>query len=448
MGKKNKKKCLKVGFIALGCPKNTVDSEKMLAKIAEAGMLITAEIEQADVIIINTCGFIAPAKDEALEEIRFAVECKKAGGVKKVIVTGCLAQRMGKEMLEEISGIDAVIGLGQRDNIAEIIQKTVKSNNAALYLEDADDSDLDDSTRLLITPSHSAYLRISEGCDHKCSFCTIPAIRGPFKSKPENIIMAEAKQLCDSGVAELNIIAQDTAYYGRDLNIKNGLAKLIRKIEEMPGTKWIRLMYLYPAGITDELIRTVAESKKILHYFDMPIQHINDDILKNMRRPERKENICGLIEKLKKEIGDIALRTTVIVGFPGETDEQFEELVDFIKWARFDALGCFSYYAEEGTEAAEMAGQVREEIKKERVEKLMLAQQEIAFEKNRERIGDEFICLVDSVDEDGQYWGRSYAQAMDIDSLCLIGNCSAELGQFVKVKVTGTKDYDLVVEQI
>ena len=448
MKKKREKTQITVGFIALGCPKNTIDSEKMLAKIGQAGMVITSEPEQADVIVVNTCGFIEPAKQEALEEIKFTVDCKGKKKTKKVIVTGCLAQRMGKDLFDEIDGIDAIVGLGQRDNIAGIIKDTLGAKQAGLYLEHCEDSEMDDSTRLLITRAHSAYLRISEGCDHKCTFCTIPTIRGRFRSKPEYLILIEAEQLSQAGVVELNVIAQDTAYYGKDIGIKDGLAELAKKLEKINGIEWIRLMYLYPIGITEKLIQTVAESKKILNYFDMPIQHINDDILKNMGRPDRKEKICSLIKNLKSKISDIALRTTVIVGFPGETDEQFGELLEFIKWARFDALGCFPYYPEEGTEAASMPGQISDKIKNERIEELMLAQQEIVFEKDKQKISREFVCLVDHEDQDGKIWGRSYAQAMDIDSLCLIEKCSAKPGEFVKVKTIGTKDYDLIVEQI
>ena len=442
-----RKKTITVGFVALGCPKNIVDSEKMLAEIAEAGFLITAEPDDADVVVVNTCGFIAPAKAEALEAIKHAVSCKVRGSVKKVIVAGCLPQRLGAELFSEADGIDAVVGLGRRDSIAQIIEETLVSKQPAAYIDQSHQTVSDDRARLLITPGHWAYLRISEGCDQRCSFCTIPAIRGRFRSKPQELVLAEAAELVGAGAVELNIIAQMSTNYGRDLKIKDGLARLAGELEKIAELKWIRLMYLYPAGITEELIETVAESEKIVHYFDIPIQHINNKILKDMRRSDSKERICRLIEKLRVSIPDIVLRTTVIVGFPGESDEQFAELLEFLEWAKFDALGCFEYYRESGTAAAKMPGQMPEEIKQQRLEELMLSQQRIAFAKNKNRIGAALVCLVDSVDG-GSARGRFYGQAPDIDSFCIIKNCSAKPGQFIDTKVVDTKDYDLIVEQI
>ncbi|MFA5239433.1 MAG: 30S ribosomal protein S12 methylthiotransferase RimO [Phycisphaerae bacterium] len=442
-----------VGFLALGCPKNIVDSERMLAEIAKAGFLIISQPEpsdvwQADVVVINTCGFIAPAKAEALEAIKHAIDCKRNGTVKKVIVAGCLSQRLGAELFGEAAGIDAIVGLGQRDEIARIIEKTLGCEEPASYLEQSPRSINDDRTRLLITPDHWAYLRISEGCNHRCSFCTVPAIRGPFRSKPLKLILDEAAELVSAGAVELNLIAQDTASYGRDSKMKNGLAELLKELEKFSGAAWIRLMYLYPAGITEQLIEVIAESEKVVHYFDVPMQHINDKILKDMRRPDTRESICRVIENLRTKLPDAVLRTTFIVGFPGETEEQFAELLDFVKSVKFDALGGFKYYPESGTSAAEMAGQVPEEIKQERLEELMLTQQEIAFAKNASRIGSELSCLVDSAGAKDASTGRFYGQAPDIDSICLIKNCSAKAGQFINTRVVGTKDYDLIVEQI
>ena len=448
MTKKRKQKPITVGFIALGCPKNIVDSERMLAEIATAGFLITAEPETADVVVINTCGFIAPAKAEALEAIKNAVNCKLNGTVKKVIVAGCLPQRLGTELFNETDGIDAIVGLGQRDNIAKIIEKTLTAQRPADFMDKSPHRISDDRTRLLITPRHWAYLRISEGCDHKCSFCTIPAIRGRFRSKPKELILAEAAELVSAGAVELNVIAQDTTNWGCDLKIKNGLATLAGELEKIPDLAWIRLMYLYPAAITDRLIETVAESRKIVHYLDIPIQHINDDILKNMHRADTKEHICRLVENLRLTIPDIILRTTLIVGFPGETDRQFNELLNFVKWAKFDCLGCFKFYPEPGTTAAEMPNQLPDHIKQQRLEQLMLAQQEIAFAGNRNRIGSRLTCLVDSVDSEGIGRGRFYGQAPDIDSTCIIKSCSANPGDFIETKVVATKGYDLIVEQI
>lgn len=442
-----------VGFIALGCPKNIVDSERMLAEIAKGGFLITTKpgpsnVWRADVVVVNTCGFIAPAKTEALKAIRHAIKCKRKGAVRKVIVAGCLPQRSGTELFKEANGIDAIVGLGQRDAIAQIIKKTLSSKEPASFLGHSPDEINDDRTRLLITPCHWAYLRISEGCDHRCSFCTIPAIRGPFRSKPKELILDEAAELVSAGAVELNIISQDTTNYGRDLKIKDGLNELVKELEKIAGLSWVRLMYLYPARITDQLIKTIAESKKIVHYFDIPIQHTNNKILKDMRRPDTKEHICRLIEKLRTNLPDAMLRTTLIVGFPGETDRQFNELLDFVKSVKFDALGTFKYYPESGTDAAKMPGQVPDRVKRQRLKELMLAQQKIAFAKNKNRIGSKLICLVDSVKARGAARGRFYGQAPDIDSVCLIKNCSANPGQFIETKVVSTKNYDLVVEQI
>jgi ribosomal protein S12 methylthiotransferase len=452
-----------VGFLSLGCPKNIVDSERMLAEIAKAGFLITTEpdpsnVWRADVVVVNTCGFIAPAKAEALKAIKHAIDCKHNGTVKKVIVAGCLPQRLGTELFNQANGIDAIVGLGQRDAIAHIIKKTINSKEPASFIGHLPDEICDDRTRLLITPRHWAYLRISEGCNHRCSFCTVPAIRGPFRSKPKKLILDEAAELVSAGAVELNIIAQDTTNYGRDLKIKNGsdfasatpdrLGKLVKELEKIAGLAWIRLMYLYPAGITDQLIETIAESKKIVHYFDIPIQHINDKILQDMRRPDTKERIRSLIENLRTNLPDAVLRTTLIVGFPGETELQFNELLDFVKSAKFDALGAFKYYAESGTAAAEMPGQVPDKIKQQHLKELMLTQQKIAFAKSKNRIGSKLTCIVDSAETKSPARGRFYGQAPDIDSICIIKNCSANPGQFINTKVINTKDYDLVVEQI
>jgi len=453
-----------VGFISLGCPKNVVDSERMLAEIAQAGFLITDEPDNADVVVINTCGFIEPAKAEALDVIKHAVDCKTDGSVKKIIVAGCLSQRLGRQLFNQADGIDAIVGLGERDNIAQIIEKTIRSNRSEAYLGHLPEQCSDDRTRLLITPRHWAYLRISEGCNHRCSFCTIPMIKGRFRSKSPDMALAEADELVSAGVVELNIIAQDSTYYGREkyhglpardttakmamVQTKNGLSTLMKELEDIAALKWIRLMYLWPAGITNQLIETVAKSEKIVHYLDIPIQHVNDKILKAMYRPDTKERLQQLIEKLRCAMPDIVIRTTLIIGFPGETDRQFTELLEFIKWAEFDALGCFKFYPESGTDAAKMAAQVPDEIKQQRLEELMLTQQKIAFAQNKRRIGSELTCLVDSIDGDGNGRGRFYGQAPDIDSVCIIKNCLENTGKFIKTRVIGTKDYDLVVDPV
>ena len=447
MGRKDDK-AVTVGFVALGCPKNVVDSEKMLADIGRAGFVLTGDADNADVVVINTCAFIEPAKQEAIEAIRQAVKQKEKGEVRKIIVAGCLPQRMGAELLNEVEGIDAVVTLAQRDRIGLIIAETMKSPKRSAIDLGSNDIIHDDRGRLLLTPRHWAYLRISEGCNRRCSFCTIPAIRGPFRSKPMKMVLDEAQELVANGAVELNIIAQDSNYYGRDLKITNGLSKLISEMEKIEGLRWIRLMYLYPAGLDEGLIETIAASEKVVNYIDMPIQHINDEILKAMRRPGSRETICRLIEKLRQRIDDVVLRTTVIVGFPGENDEQFGELLEFIDLAKFDALGCFKFYREAGTAAAEMQGQIAEEIKQQRFDELMRTQQAIVLAKNKERIGSELCCLVDSLDDDGIGVGRFFGQAPHIDSLCLIRDCRAKAGTFTRVKVVGTDGYDFVTEQI
>jgi len=451
-----KKQEITVGFISLGCPKNVVDSERMLAEIVQAGFPITDETDNADVVVVNTCGFIAPAEAESLEAIKHAVDCKLNGAVKKVVVAGCLVERLGADFLKQIDGIDAVVSLSQRDNIAKIIERTFSSGLAGhgdgscldQPLPTISDRVPDDRCRLLITPQHWAYLRISEGCNHRCSFCTIPAIRGPFRSKTMELVLVEARELVSAGVIELNVIAQDTTSYGHDLTIRNGLSALLKEFEKITGLAWLRLMYLYPTGIDAELIETIAKSEKIVRYLDIPLQHVNDDILKAMRRPDTKDKLLRLIEDLRDAMPDIVLRTTLIVGFPGETDRQFEELMDFVRWARFDALGCFKFYPEFGTTAAELPGQVPDEVKQQRLDELMLAQQKIAFAQNKDRIAGTLKCLVDSVGPKRLGRGRYYGQAPDIDSVCIIKRCSAKPGQFIKAKVVGTQDYDLLVKQI
>lgn len=440
-----------VGFISLGCPKNTVDSETMLAAIGQAGFILTGQPE-ADVVIINTCGFIAPAKEEALDTIRQAVKRKKKGRIRKIIVTGCLSQRMGTALLDEIPQIDAIVGLGQRDDIADIVRNVLKPPKDApksqAFLRPSGKIIHEDADRLLINPPHWAYLRISEGCSRKCSFCTIPAIRGSFRSKPLDTVLAEARQLVSAGVVELSLIAQDSNSYGRDLGIKNGLSVLIRELEQIENLRWIRLMYLYPAAIDTPLIDAVAESPKVVRYIDMPIQHIHNDILKTMRRADTREHTTELISTLRSRMPDVVLRTTVIVGFPGETDRHFADLMDFIRWARFDALGAFSYFAESGTPAADLSGQVPDDIRHQRLDTLMLAQQQIAFEKARNMVGRDLEILVDTIEDDTTALGRYYGQAPHIDSLCIIQGGTPHPGTFIPARVIGSQDYDLIVEPI
>ena len=439
---------LSVGLISLGCPKNTVDSEAMLGKLGEAGFLIDWDVDNSDVVIINTCGFIEPAKQEAISEIKSLIKRKRQGFIKKVVVCGCLSQRMGEKLKDQIKGIDAIVGLADRDKIVEIVKGCFTKPIAGVYLSESGKFVSDDSVRLLTTSPFWAYLRISEGCNRKCTFCTIPYIRGEFRSKPMEMILEEANSLVQSGVKELSIIAQDSNYYGKDLGISNGLSKLLKELEKIEGLEWIRVMYLYPSTINDELIETIAKSSKILNYIDMPIQHINDEILNSMKRTDSRENTISLIKRIREAMPDAVIRSTLIVGFPGETQKQFDELLEFVKWAKFDALGCFPYYAEEGTEAAVMTDQVDHETKEDRVREIMLAQQEIVFAKNEKMIGEELTVLLDGMDQDGNVIGRYYGQAPHIDSICYVEGENLCEGDFIRVKVKDYSDYDLVVEKL
>jgi ribosomal protein S12 methylthiotransferase len=443
----NKNNTLNVGLVSLGCPKNTVDSETMLGRLAQSGFCIVAEVDLADAVIVNTCGFIEPAKREAMDQLRDIASQKGKGRLKSVIAAGCLAQRMGKDLLEEVPQIDAVVGLADRDNIAKIVTATLQNSDERIFLSDSDSFIADDSGRLLTTPPHYAYLRISEGCNRRCAFCTIPSIRGKFRSKPIKAVAREARDLAQSGVKELIIIAQDSSYYGRDLGMENGLVELLGVLENF-DFNWIRVMYLYPATVSGELVEKIASSDKILPYIDIPIQHIDNDILASMRRVDTQEKTTSLIEKLRLALPRIVLRTTVITGYPGETPRQHRKLVEFIKWARFDALGCFTFFPEQGTPAAELEGQLPADVKEKRLEEIMLTQQEIAFAKNEAMVGKELEVLIDNVYEDGTAEGRYYGQAPEIDSVCLVNNCKAQPGKFIKARVTGFEAYDLIVNQI
>jgi ribosomal protein S12 methylthiotransferase len=451
------RKSITIGFVALGCPKNVVDSERMLAEIVEAGFLVAADPAQADVVVVNTCGFIEPAKVESLEAIQQAVDNKRAGTVRKVIVAGCLSQRLGRQLLDQAGGIDAVVTLEERDRIVSIIRKTLADDPAKVYGGALPTTMTDDRNRLRIGPAHSAYLRISEGCNHRCSFCTIPVIRGPFRSKPQELVLDEARELVRSGAVELNLIGQDTTRYGQDLKIENGLAKLLCDMQRIRDLVWIRLLYAYPTGITDELIATIAASEKIVRYLDIPIQHVNDEILKAMRRPDSNESLRHLVERLRAAMPDVVLRTTLIVGFPGETDKQFSELLDFLRDMQLDAVGAFTFFPEAGTPAASLPNQIPDQVKNARLDELMRTQQGIAFARNEARIGSRLTCLIDTVGDDDAVVGRYYGQAPEIDSVCMIGSRIGRLkresrplipGEFVEGQVVGTEGYDLRVERI
>ncbi|MBC8867864.1 MAG: 30S ribosomal protein S12 methylthiotransferase RimO, partial [Planctomycetes bacterium] len=401
-----------VSFVSLGCPKNLVDSEKMLARLAEGGCVVGAPMDDCEVIVINTCGFLAVARDEAMGVISEALEHKAAGRAARVVVAGCLAQRNGEELFEQAPGIDAIVGVNDREAILQAV--TGESNSLVSPCSGRIGSD---AGRFRLTPKHVAYLRVAEGCSHPCTFCTIPAIRGPFRSKLAVDVLGEAAELIADGAVELNVIAQDTTSYGSDLD-EIDLAGLLRQLDALDSATWIRLMYTYPQRFTDDLVRAIDECPHVVPYVDMPLQHIADSVLRRMGRKVARGRIEELLGKLRT--ADVAIRTTFIAGFPGETDDEFEQLLTFVREFEFDAMGVFAYSPEPGTPAAEMGDQVPDEIKAERVAAMMAAQQEIVFAANDDAVGQFVDVLVDGLDAQGRCVGRHAGQAPEIDSMCIL----------------------------
>ena len=436
----------KVGMISLGCPKNQVDGEMMLEKLNKADFTIVQSIEDADVVIINTCGFIEDAKREAIETILEVAEYKNAGLISAIVVTGCLAERYQDEILTEIPEVDSVIGIGADRDIVKVCQKAMLGIQTS-YFPKKDLLELD-GNRMLSTPPHWAYLKISDGCDNKCSYCAIPLIRGGYIERPMESIIDEAKQLAEKGVKELIIIAQDTTKYGLQLYGEYRLAKLLKELVKINSIEWIRLFYCYPDRVTDELIDVIASEKKICSYIDIPLQHCNKEILKSMNRNGSFESLKELLLKMKNKIPNLSLRTTFMVGFPDESDEQFEELCKFIKEVKFDKMGCFTYSPEEDTPAFDFENQIDDDIKKRRAEVIMDIQYSITEEANKARIGNIYKTIIDSFEE-GHYIGRSYLDSPEIDSGIII-NSDRELvvGEFVDVKITDYDGYDLIGEVI
>ncbi|MBL7221057.1 MAG: 30S ribosomal protein S12 methylthiotransferase RimO [Phycisphaerae bacterium] len=426
-----------VSFVSLGCPKNLVDSEKMLACLAEGGCVVGAPMNDADVIVINTCGFLADARDEAMGVISEALEYKTAGRAARVVVAGCLAQRNGEELFDQAPGIDAIVGVNDREAILQAV--TGESNSLVSPCSGRIGSD---AGRFRLTPRHVAYLRVAEGCSHQCSFCTIPAIRGPFRSKLAFDVLGEAAELIADGTVELNIIAQDTTSYGSDSGGID-LAGLLRQLNSIDGAAWIRLMYTYPRRFTDDLVSAIDECDHVVPYVDMPLQHIADSVLRRMGRGAGRGRIEELLDKLRA--AGIAIRTTFIVGFPGETDREFEELLEFVREFGFDAMGVFAYSPESGTPAAEMDDQVPDEIKARRIEALMGTQQEIVFAANDDAVGQFIDVLVDGLDDQGRCVGRHAGQAPEIDSMCILTE-PRDAGQILTVEVAGSDGYDLIVQ--
>ena len=436
-----------IGLISLGCPKNQVDAEHMLALMDEAGHTIVDYVDGCDIVIINTCGFIDDAKKEAIENILDTVELKKEGIVKKIIVTGCLAQRHKEEIAKEIPEVDAVIGIGANGNILDVIEDVMVSSEKIESFPPQSELPLD-GQRILTTPEHWAYLKISDGCSNRCTYCTIPSIRGDMRSRKMENIVDEAKQLAEIGIKELIIVAQDTTSYGLDLYGELKLPALLDELCEIDGIEWIRLLYCYPDRITDELIETMKKQEKIVHYIDLPLQHANDKILKAMNRRGTSDEIRNTIEKLRTEIPDVVIRTTFIVGFPGEDDEAFEDLATFVNEIGFDRLGCFSFSAQEGTPAYNMEGQVEDDVKLNRGDIIMQDQLAIMEEKNNEKIGNTYKTIVEEYDSyTDSYIGRTYMDAPEIDSVVKFTSAEdLEIGDFAYVTIFDFDEYDLIGE--
>ena len=465
-----------IAFVSLGCPKNLVDSERMLGLLAQDGLTVTRDAGDADAIVINTCGFLEASKTESMGEIHRAIRLKEKGKCKRVVVAGCLVQRHKTRLLAEAPGIDRLVGVFDRDNIVEAVRGNGAGGKEEHFLGKyhdlsrrlADEAKLDanvkqtkttrlavfedDRGRLRLTPRHYAYLRLSEGCNQGCAFCTIPSIRGPMRSKPIDHILAEARELAADGAVELNLIGQDTTSYGTDIGYEPGLAGLLRRLDrEMKDVHWLRLMYAYPSCFTDEMIRAIGECERVVKYIDMPLQHIEDEMLTVMKRRVTRGQIETLLDKLRKWVPGITIRTTFIAGSPGETQSQHGELVKFVKEFGFDMMGVFPYSAEPGTPMGRMEGQIAEEVKKARVEELMLAQQEVAFGKARGKIGQKVQVLIDKpAGKKGRWTGRTAGQAPEIDSATIVrgGGLGADLhaGMMTSVKVVDSEGYDLVGE--
>ena len=438
---------MKILFISLGCDKNLVDTEVMLGMLASRGYEMTNDEQEADIIVINTCCFIHDAKEESIQNILEMAEYKKNGSAKALIVTGCMAERYRQEILDEIPEVDEVLGTTAYDRILDAVDAALAGQHEVMTA-DLDALPLPETKRLVTTGGHFAYLKIAEGCDKHCTYCIIPKIRGNFRSVPMERLLKEAQDLAEQGVKELILVAQETTLYGKDLYGEKSLPKLLRELCKISGIRWIRILYCYPEEITDELIQVMKEEPKICHYLDLPIQHANDTILKRMGRRTSKQELIDIVQKLRKEIPDICLRTTLITGFPGETQEQHEEVMEFIDTLEFDRLGAFTYSPEEDTPAATFEDQIDEEVKEDRQADIMELQQEIAFDKAEDMIGRKVLVMIEGkVADENAYVGRTYRDAPNVDGLIFI-NTDVELisGDFAKVKVTGALDYDLIGE--
>ena len=439
----------KILFISLGCDKNLVDSEVMLGILADRGFEMTDTEDDADIIIINTCCFINDAKEESINTILKMAEYKKTGPCKALIVTGCLAQRYKQEIVDEIPEVDAVIGTSKYDEIFDAVDQALKGSHF-LDVDDLDRLPSVPGKRILTTGGHYAHLKIAEGCDKHCTYCIIPKIRGNYRSVPMEQLLAEAASLAEQGVKELILVAQETTLYGMDLYGKKSLHILLQELAKIKGIRWIRILYCYPEEIYPELIETIKNEKKVCHYLDMPIQHASDAILKRMGRRTTKAQLKETVSLLRKEIPDIVLRTTLIAGFPGETQEQHEELMEFVDEMEFERLGVFAYSPEENTPAASMPDQIPEEVKEERRDAILELQQEIAFDKAADMVGRTLYAMIEGkVADEPAYVARTYADSPDIDGYVFVNTGEMLMsGDFVKVKITGSAEYDLIGELV
>ncbi len=438
---------VKVGMVSLGCPKNQMDAELMLAKLEHAGMEIVADAALSDVVVVNTCGFIESAKQEAIETILEFAQLKKEGQIQKLIVTGCLAQRYKDELASEMPECDAVLGLGANGDIASVI-KTVTEGETVTSFPSRRCWSLD-GDRVLTTPHFFAYMRVGDGCNNCCTYCAIPLIRGGLRSREMDTLVAEAKALAQSGVKELILVAQDTTLYGQDLYGESRLPELLERLCEIDGLEWIRLLYCYPEHITDRLLDVIAQQPKVVKYMDIPLQHASGNVLSAMRRTGDRDSLTKLIAHIRKAVPDIVLRTTVMTGFPGETEEDFEELCEFLQEARFERLGCFAYSAEEGTKAASMPDQIPEDIKEKRRDIVMQQQDRISQEWLEAQVGKTVTVLVESFDKYAECWfGRTAADAPDIDGKVFIAYTYSGLkpGDLVQVEIIDYMDWDLIGE--
>lgn len=441
----------KAGFISLGCAKNLVDTEVMLGLLRQAGVEIIDQPEEAEILIVNTCSFISSAKEESVETILQMAEYKKTGKCRSLIVAGCLGQRYPQELLEELPEVDAILGTGSWSRINEAVEATLKDGRRVVFA-DADKTLYDEKTpRVTTTPFYSAYVKVAEGCDNCCSYCVIPLVRGGFRSRSIDSIVEEVRQLVEGGVKEVNLIAQDTTSYGKDQS-QDGpqLVALLKRLVMIEGLQWIRLLYCYPRHFSDELIGMIAQEEKICKYIDLPLQHSHDEVLTAMNRRDNRATVEKLLEKLRRMIPGLTLRTTFIVGFPGETDEQFQDLYDFIAAQRFDRVGIFTYSQEEGTVAGAMQEQISEAVKQERYHQLMALQSKISEEINQSLEGEVFDVMIETIDQEKQLaMGRSYREAPEVDGMIYVENAGeVKAGDIVKVKVLQGFTYDVVGERL